>query len=146
MTPSREMPRIPVSWGELVDKITILEIKIERLRAAEAVASAAQELALLAEALTALSQPPAELARLKTALGEVNRQLWDIEDAIRRKEAELAFDDDFIALARGVYQTNDERSRLKREISLLLGSGLIEEKQYTPYPRRVPDGERDRHE
>lgn len=139
-------PTVPVSWGELVDKKTILEIKVERLRDPDAVANARRELALLAAPLAARAPLPPALGTLEAALRDVNRRLWDIEDAIRLKEAEGVFDGGFITLARSVYQTNDVRSRLKREINLLLRSGLIEEKQYTPYPRRVPDGERDRHE
>jgi hypothetical protein len=123
-------PRAPVSWGELIDKITILEIKAERLRAPAAQANAAHELALLREVLTVA---PAGLAALRTELAAVNRRLWDIEDDIRRKEAAQAFDAEFIALARAVYRNNDERSRLKRAINQLLGSGIIEEKQYVGY-------------
>jgi hypothetical protein len=126
-------PRVPISWGELVDKKTILEIKAERLRAPQAVANARQELALLKEVLRALGPAPADLGRLEADLRAVNRRLWDIEDAIRRKEAQRSFDAGFIDLARSVYRTNDERARLKREISALLGSGIVEEKQYDPY-------------
>jgi len=127
MTP---MPHVPVSWGELLDKITILEIKVERLRQPDAVANAKHELALL---LAALGQTDAELDRLRGALGAVNRSLWDIEDRIRQKEARHEFDADFIALARAVYRSNDERARIKREINLKLRSAIIEEKQYVQY-------------
>ena len=123
-------PRVPVSWGELIDKITILEIKTERLRAPAARTNAAHELALLREVLTA---PPAGLAALRAELAAVNRRLWDIEDDIRRKEASKAFDAEFIALARAVYRNNDERGRMKRAINELLGSDIIEEKQYVGY-------------
>ncbi len=126
-------PRVPVSWGELVDKKTILEIKVERLRDPDAVANARRELAPLEATLATLSSPPPELDRLQAELREVNRRLWDIEDAIRRKEAELSFDAGFIELARGVYHTNDERTRIKREINRLLRSGIVEEKQYPRY-------------
>jgi len=127
MTP---MPQVPVSWGELIDKITILEIKVERLQQPEAVANARHELALL---LAALGEPDAELDRLRRELGAVNRNLWDIEDRIREKEARQSFDADFIALARAVYRSNDERARIKRAINLLLRSAIIEEKQYVQY-------------
>ncbi len=127
MTP---MPHVPVSWGELIDKITILEIKVERLRQPDAVANARRELALL---LAALAEPDAELDRLRRELGAVNRELWDIEDRIREKEARQSFDADFIALARLVYRSNDERARIKRAINLLLRSAIIEEKQYVQY-------------
>jgi hypothetical protein len=123
-------PRVPVSWGELIDKIAILEIKVERLRAPAARANAAHELTLLR---AELMEPPAELAALREELAAVNRRLWDIEDDIRRKEAARAFDAEFIALARAVYHSNDDRSRIKRAINELLGSGIIEEKQYVGY-------------
>jgi hypothetical protein len=120
-------PRIPVSWGELIDKITILEIKQEKLPL-EARAFVTRELVLL----TALEQPE-RIGALKAELKEINRTLWDIEDAIRDKERAGAFDADFIALARSVYRTNDQRAAVKRKIDLLLNSPLREEKSYTPY-------------
>jgi hypothetical protein len=123
-------PHVPVSWGELIDKITILEIKVERLRTPAARANAARELILLRAELTV---PPAELAALQAELAVVNRRLWEVEDDIRRKEASQTFDAEFIALARAVYHSNDERSRIKRLINTLLGSELIEEKQYVGY-------------
>jgi hypothetical protein len=136
MTASEDFPRVPVSWGELIDKIVILEIKAEQLRAPDAVANARRELALLLEVFAALAHPPpAGLAALQAALGVVNRRLWQIEDEIRAKEASQSFDAEFIALARAVYQSNDERSRIKRAINQLLGSGIIEEKQYVAYSR-----------
>jgi hypothetical protein len=126
------MPLVPVAWGELIDKIAILEIKVQRLRRPEARASAARQLAALQAACAGAASP--ELDRLATALRRVNLRLWDIEDAIREKEARQDFGPDFVALARSVYRSNDERARLKREIDRLLGSDLTEEKQYTPYP------------
>ena len=126
-------PRVPVSWGELIDKITILEIKVERLRAPAALANAAHELALLRGVLAELADAPPGLAALHGELAAVNRRLWDIEDEIRRKEAAQAFDAGFIELARAVYRGNDERSRIKRAINELLGSDIIEEKQYVGY-------------
>jgi len=133
MTTATPTPCVPVSWGELLDKATILEIKLARLRDPQAVANARRELAPLHAALAALAPPPADLARLRADLHEVNRRLWDIEDAIRQKEAQETFDAAFIELARSVYRSNDERSRIKREINLLLRSGIVEEKQYAPY-------------
>ena len=123
-------PRVPVSWGELLDKITILEIRLEHLRAPEAIANAQRELALL---LKALPEPSSALEQLRADLRAVNHRLWDIEDAIRRKEAARSFDAGFIELARSVYHTNDERSRIKREINALLRSDIVEEKQYASY-------------
>jgi hypothetical protein len=124
-------PRVPVSWGELLDKITILEIKVERLSAPAARRNAAHELALLRAELAA--DVPPGLAALRGELATVNRRLWDVEDAIRRKEAARAFDPEFIELARAVYRGNDERSRIKRAVNELLGSEIIEEKQYVGY-------------
>ena len=126
-------PRVPISWGELIDKITILEIKAERLRAPAALANATHELALLRGVLAELAEAPPGLATLRGELAAVNRRLWDIEDDIRRKEAAQAFDTGFIELARAVYRGNDERSRIKRAINELLGSDIIEEKQYVGY-------------
>jgi hypothetical protein len=123
------MPHAPVSWGELIDKITILEIKVERLRAPDAAANARRELALLRDVLGA----PEGVDAMKLALAAVNRTLWDIEDRIRAKEAAGVFDAEFVALARGVYHNNDERSRIKRAINQKLQSVIIEEKQYVRY-------------
>jgi hypothetical protein len=126
-------PLVPVSWGELLDKITILEIKRARLCSSDAVANTERELAALASVLAGLDAPDG-LPGLKLARTQVNASLWDIEDAIRAKEAAGDFGAAFVALARAVYRRNDERGRIKRAINVLLGSGLIEEKQYTPYP------------
>jgi hypothetical protein len=123
-------PVIPVSWGELLDKIAILEIKAERLRAPEAAANAGRELALLRAAAGTL---PPEAAPLYAALLAVNMRLWRIEDAIRAKEAAGDFGAGFIALARAVYRENDERGRIKQALNRLLRSELVEEKQYSAY-------------
>lgn len=125
-------PLVPVSCGELIDKITILELKVARLPSPDAVANATRELAALRQAAAALPASAA-LDGLQQELLAVNRQLWDIEDAIRGKEAHQCFDAAFIELARAVYRTNDERARVKRAINLLLGSGLVEEKHYVRY-------------
>jgi hypothetical protein len=126
-------PVVPVSWGELLDKIAILEIKRERLRAPAAVANAERELAALSTALTVLDPVPAGLAELRAALAAVNQRLWTIEDQIREKDALGEFGPGFVALARSVYRENDERGRIKRAINTLLGSGLVEEKLYSAY-------------
>jgi hypothetical protein len=126
-------PVVPVSWGELLDKIAILEIKRLRLRALSAVANAERELAALTPALGALEPAPAGLAELRAALAAVNQRLWAIEDRIREKEAEGDFGSGFVTLARSVYRENDERGRIKRAINVLLGSQLVEEKQYSAY-------------
>ena len=127
-------PHVPVSWGELLDKIAILEIKRHRLHAAPALANVERERAALWPALTL--EPaglPAGLSELRAALAAVNQRLWTIEDRIREKEAAQNFGADFVALARSVYRENDERGRIKQAINVLLGSGLREEKQYSAY-------------
>jgi hypothetical protein len=132
MTTLPNMPRIPVSWGELLDKIVILEIKTERLGGKDARANAAQELVLLreiAEPATTGGEVTALVARLK----QLNQALWDIEDRIRDHERAGDFGPEFVELARSVYRRNDERGAVKREINLALGSALIEEKSYKPY-------------
>jgi len=125
-------PTVEVSWGELVDKLTILEIKARRLSSPEAVANVRRELAALNGVLAGL-KPPEGFAALKQDLTAVNESLWEIEDKIRAKEAASSFDREFIDLARSVYFNNDKRADLKRAINLLLKSDLIEEKQYTAY-------------
>lgn len=122
-------PVVPVSWGELIDKITILEIKAERIADPSKRANVAREL----EALSAVSDrgaKPEGLAPLVRALREVNEALWTIEDDIRECEAKGEFGPRFVALARSVYRNNDRRADLKRRINALLGSGLVEEKSY----------------
>ncbi len=123
-------PMIPVSWGELLDKIAILQIKSRRLRVPEARANAAKELALLRQA--AGSPPPAP-RELEAALIAVNMRLWRIEDMVREKEASGDFGPGFVALARAVYHENDERGRIKLALNRALRSSLVEEKQYSAY-------------
>jgi hypothetical protein len=130
--PAPALPQVPISWGELIDKITILEIKAERLSTDEAKANAAKELGLLREIagpVLAGGKTGALIARLKT----LNEALWEIEDRIRNHERLGDFGAGFIELARAVYKRNDERGAMKREINLALGSQLIEEKSYKPY-------------
>lgn len=128
---TRPAPLAPVSWGELLDKITILEIKAARITSAGARANVAHELALLqAVAGPVMVQPG--LPALLDDLGRVNLALWGIEDDIRACEAAGDFGPAFIALARSVYLTNDRRAAIKRQINLLLGSDLIEEKFHLP--------------
>lgn len=130
--PSLSMPQVPVSWGELIDKITILEIKVDRLPTEQAAVNAAKELALLREIAGPFLANP-EIVALTARLKTLNEALWEIEDRIRDQERSGTFDSTFIELARSVYKRNDERGRMKREINLLLGSELIEEKSYPPY-------------
>jgi hypothetical protein len=125
-------PMVALSWGEVVDKITILEIKQQRLSSADAIANVERELAALNKVVVDASVPAA-LMELKMALKAINEKLWDIENQIRAKEAQGTFDSAFIELARSVYINNDLRAKLKRAINELLNSELVEEKQYTTY-------------
>jgi len=127
------LPTVAVSWGELVDKITILEIKEQRLTSPAAVANVRNELAALTRVFAELSPVPAGLDALKRDLKAMNEALWDIENRTRAKEAAKVFDQEFIELTRSVYLNNDKRAGIKRRINELLKSGLVEEKQYTPY-------------
>ncbi|ARJ70504.1 DUF6165 family protein [Paracoccus contaminans] len=131
MTPTLPAPLAPVSWGELLDKITILEIKAARIPAPAARANVAQELALLNE-IAAPVMPQPGLAPLIEDLRRVNQALWTIEDDIRACEAAGDFGAGFVALARAVYRTNDQRAAIKRQVNALLGSALVEEKFHAP--------------
>jgi tetratricopeptide (TPR) repeat protein len=124
---------VEVPPGELLDKITILEIKAERITDADKLRHVREELRVLAAARDEALPAGADLARLTAELKAVNEQLWDIEDEIRRCEAKQTFNKRFIELARSVYHTNDRRAALKRQINDLLGSHLVEEKSYAPY-------------
>ncbi len=134
---SSEKITAPVSTGELMDKITILEIKTERITDDQKRNNAAFELRSLKDALDETTLIPlkieAQLEELTEQLLEVNKKLWDIEDAIRAKEAKKEYDEEFIEIARSVYINNRERHRLKREINEVTGSSIIEEKQYTEF-------------
>jgi len=125
---------IPVSWGELLDKITILEIKAARMSDPAKLRHIQQEL----DQLTTVAAPvtdegSAALRKLVGELRRVNESLWEIEDDIRECERRRDFGQKFIGLARAVYKTNDRRAALKRELNLLLGSELVEEKSYREY-------------
>jgi hypothetical protein len=124
---------VPLSYGELIDKITILEIKAERIRDAAKLANVRVELDLLNATWSADPAARSDIARERAALRRVNEALWDIEDRIRLKEKAQAFDAEFVELARSVYIRNDERAEIKRAINARLGSTLVEEKSYEPY-------------
>jgi hypothetical protein len=126
------MIEVPVSWGELVDKITILQIKSDRMSDEKKLVNVRKELALLKEKLGGNAEN-SDIIRLTGELYAVNTELWDIEDEIRDCENAGNFGEKFVSLARSVYITNDKRSDLKREINVALGSGLIEEKSYQAY-------------
>jgi hypothetical protein len=124
---------VPIAYGELIDKITILEIKSERIRDAAKLHNVRLELDLLNETWYADPASRIDIVAERTTLRAVNEALWDIEDDIRRKEKAKAFDAAFIELARAVYIRNDERAAIKRAINLKLGSTLVEEKSYQDY-------------
>ena len=128
-----KIPLIPISWGELFDKITILEIKIENLKEKNALKNVKTEHDQL-NTIYNNNFLKDEIARvLFNDLKEINQKLWDIEDKIRDKERSKKFDKEFVELARNVYFTNDERSRIKRNINETFGSKIIEEKSYSKY-------------
>jgi hypothetical protein len=127
-----DKPTIPVSWGELIDKITILEIKETKLHSTQAVANVRQELKALTSAAAGAIDDP-DLAALRSQLRSINETLWNVEDQLRAKEATRCFDRAFIELARSVYVNNDRRADLKRRINVLMKSAILEEKQYTAY-------------
>ena len=126
-------PQVPISCGELFDKITILQIKLENLTSKNALENVEQELKKLQSILTQNGPKTMETIQLEGELRQINQQLWDIEDKLRDKERANSFDDEFIQLARSVYITNDERSRIKRKINDTLGSEIVEEKSYAEY-------------
>jgi prefoldin subunit 5 len=125
--------KVPVSPGEVLDKITILEIKSERMSDPDKVHNVKAELSLLQETWNENIRDTREIQSLHAQLKEINEALWEIEDDIRDKERAKEFDERFIELARAVYVTNDKRSRVKKELNLHLGSEIIEEKSYQDY-------------
>lgn len=125
--------RVPVSPGEVLDKISILEIKSERMTDPAKLANVRRELALLQETWSQAVQEDDVVRDLHAQLIEINGKLWEIEDDIRDKERQKEFDARFVELARSVYFTNDRRSQVKKELNLHLGSQIIEEKSYQDY-------------
>ena len=126
-------PKISISWGELFDKITILQIKLENLHSKSALKNVKLEHDQLCKIYDSNFLEHENARRLMHDLKKINQKLWDIEDKIRDKERSKNFDVDFIELARKVYFTNDERSCIKRNINEIFGSELFEEKSYAHY-------------
>ena len=124
---------VQTSPGEFLDKLSILEIKAERITAESRLANVRRELELLRATWSASPLAGRDVSVLTAQLRVVNEALWDIEDRIRLKEAAQAFDAEFIELARSVYRTNDRRAAIKRELNVVLGSELLEEKSYPSY-------------
>ena len=125
--------KVPISPGELLDKITILRIKSERMSDPAKVANVRAELRTLEETWRACAYAKIDIEADVTALLRVNERLWSIEDDIRDKERAQSFDAEFIRLARAVYFENDERAAIKRRINITLGSSIVEEKSYKDY-------------
>jgi hypothetical protein len=124
---------VPISPGELIDKITILEIKSQRMNDAAKLHNVRTELSLLSDTWRASPFSATDISAEWAGLRDVNGKLWDIEDRIRDKERDGLFDAEFIELARAVYFTNDERAAIKKQINTKLGSVLVEEKSYAEY-------------
>jgi len=124
---------VPISPGELLDKITILRIKSARMSDAAKLSNVRVELAELEKTWQAAVGTEADVSEDERALQAVNERLWVIEDDIRDKERASAFDAGFIELARSVYIENDERAAIKKRINVKLGSRIVEEKSYKPY-------------
>jgi hypothetical protein len=122
-----------ISCGELIDKITILKIKAERITDPEKLKNVHTELEALQKTCDEFIGKNDEVEQLQQTLQEINQALWDIEDAIRVKERKKEFDDEFIQIARSVYVTNDQRCMIKKEIDKVLGSRITEEKSYEEF-------------
>jgi hypothetical protein len=121
---------VPVSVGELVDKLTILDIKKQQIRDPKKLANVAREFDLLSSLLKTLE---IDIEQEYETLCDINQKLWNIEDRIRKKEKLKQYDQQFIDLARSVYYTNDQRAQVKKSINLKVGSELVEEKSYEKY-------------
>jgi hypothetical protein len=126
---------VPTSPGEFLDKLSILEIKSERMSDPAQLAHVRRELELLRSTWAGSPFGTRDVSAPLAELKQVNESLWEIEDRIRAREAERRFDAEFVELARSVYRTNDRRAAIKRELNLALGSEILEEKSYTKYPR-----------
>jgi len=125
--------KVPISPGELLDKITILRIKSQRMTDPAKLSNVRLELRALEETWSASAYARIDIAADIDALLRVNERLWVIEDDIRDKERAQAFDAEFVRLARAVYFENDERAAIKRRINVTLGSRIVEEKSYREY-------------
>ena len=126
-------PLIQISWGELFDKLTILQIKLENIKDKNALKNVKLEYKQLHVIYDSNFLKDTKAKLLITELKKINKKLWNIEDKIRDKERNKIFDDEFIELARNVYITNDQRSRVKRNINKTFGSEIVEEKSYLDY-------------
>ena len=128
---------VPTAPGELIDKLTILRLKVEKIKDTVKLANVRHEQAALQQTADAALPDSVELAALWDQLYQINAALWVIEDDIRACEARADFGPDFIRLARAVYVTNDQRAAVKKQINLLLGSVIIEEKSYHDHGQKL---------
>jgi hypothetical protein len=124
---------VPISPGELLDKITILRIKAARMKDPDKVANVRHELGLLEKTWKDSGAAAVNLGTAEADLTRVNEKLWVVEDEIRDEERAKRFEEKFIELARAVYFTNDERAAIKKRVNTLLGSSIVEEKSYQQY-------------
>ena len=127
------MIKVVLSVGELIDKITILQLKMKFIKNKEQLNNVNNELETLKPLLKENNLVTPKINKLFTELYEINLELWKIEDKIREKERQSDFSDEFISLARSVYHTNDKRADIKKKINMISGSELIEEKSYAKY-------------
>lgn len=127
------MPQLPVAWGEVFDKLTILQLKADKLQDGAQRANVIKEHLEIEKVIGDMARFPAQLAVLVQALKEINALLWDVEDGKRHCERHQTFGQEFVELARKVYFGNDQRAAIKRQINELLGSALVEEKSYGAY-------------
>lgn len=127
------MPQLSVAWGEVFDKLTILQIKAEKFKDAAKLANVIKERQEIEKVAGDLARFPNDLPVLVQALKAINAELWDVEDGKRDCERRQCFDDSFVQIARKVYFGNDKRAFIKRQINELLGSALVEEKSYQGY-------------
>jgi len=125
-------PVVPVSWGELIDKITILEIKNSKIESIDSINNIQKELKELSN-IAKINKLPEKIIFLKRDLTDINLKLWAVEDEIREKDFKSQFDEEFIELAKSVYRLNDVRAQIKKFINLTLQSELIEEKSYKKF-------------
>ena len=127
------MIQISISVGELIDKITILKIKKKFIKLKDKLLNVDKELNILEPILKIDKINSPKIQKLTEQLYEINLKLWEIEDKLREKERMSDFDEEFISLARSVYFTNDKRAEIKKDINIISGSQLVEEKSYSNY-------------
>jgi hypothetical protein len=135
--PHFSSPRVDVSWGELLDKISILQIKSKRMTSPTSIANVRRELEHLNATLAEHAPLPLQVEKKRSTLRTINEQLWELEDAVRACEADHRFDAQFVDLARRIYTGNDERAKIKQQINILMRSTIIEEKEHSRIPEQA---------